>query len=46
MASYGGETVLAATYLTQMHMGSWTIDAVEIIAGGEEHAILGRDVLN
>ena len=46
VASYRGETVLAATYLIRMHMGSWTIDAVEIIAGGEEYAILGRDVLN
>jgi predicted aspartyl protease len=46
VASYRGETVLAATYLTRMHMGSWTIDTVEIIAGGEEYAILGRDVLN
>ena len=46
VASYRGETVLAATYLTRMHIGSWTIEAVEIIAGGEEYAILGRDVLN
>ncbi len=46
VASYRGETVLAVTYLTRMHMGSWTIHAVEIIAGGEEYAILGRDVLN
>ena len=46
VASYRGDTVLATTYLVQIHVGSWTIEAVEIIAGGEEHAILGRDVLN
>lgn len=46
VASYRGDTVLATTYLVRIHVGSWTIEAVEIIAGGEEHAILGRDVLN
>lgn len=44
VASYRGEAV--ATYLVRMHIASWTIEAVEVIVGGETFAILGRDVLN
>jgi hypothetical protein len=38
--------VLVATYLVHLQIGSWTIGAVEVIAGGDAYAILGRDVLN
>ena len=46
IASYRGEAVLVATYLVHIQIGSWTIEAVETIAGGEAYAILGWDVLN
>jgi predicted aspartyl protease len=46
IASYRGEAVLVATYLVHIQIGSWAIEAIEVIAGGEAYAILGRDVLN
>lgn len=46
VASYRGETILTATYLVRLYIGSWSLEAIEVIASGEEYAILGRDVLN
>lgn len=46
MASYRGEAILAPTYLIRLYVGSWQMGAIEVIASGEEYAILGRDVLN
>lgn len=46
VASYRGEAILMPTYLVRLDVASWQLGAVEVIASGEEYAILGRDVLN
>ncbi len=46
VASYRGETMLAPSYLIRLDVGSWQMGVIEVIASGEEYAILGPDVLN
>ncbi|ETW93180.1 MAG: hypothetical protein ETSY1_40350 [Candidatus Entotheonella factor] len=38
--------MLAPSYLIRLDVGSWQMGVIEVIASGEEYAILGPDVLN